>query len=392
MPHQRDLFTDEIPPASEQTVNNSATALKLATQDSQLTPSQQRFNRLLERIEKLKKQLLELQAISDAHRPLYHQTIAPLYERQRVFTREMVLWLDERLQRKGLTPTQKRITTTILCNLCEQLAAHGDEEMQILHDKHSTKSLAQKEQASIMEMRAMMEDMLGEPLADDDPLETMQDVFNTGMERLREAAVEEEAHQQARARKRKLTPAQLKAKAEQQEAETTLRKVFRQLASALHPDRENDPNERARKTALMSEANAAYDRRDLVALLQIQLRTELTDAASIAKMAEEKIASLTLLLKQQVKELEDELHHRRHAVRNEFGLESYETLSTTNLKRSLRIEEISLKEDIDAMQEDLQLIQDDKFFKRWLKEHNQLSRAISIDDLDDWMIDPFRNK
>ncbi|SDY74085.1 hypothetical protein [Nitrosomonas sp. Nm33] len=383
MPHQFDLFTDEIPSASKQTVNNSTTALKLTTQDSQLTPGQQRFNRLLERIEKLKKQLLELQAISDAHRPLYHQTIAPLHERQRVLTREMVLWLDERLQRKGLTPTQKRIATTILCNLCEQLAAHGDEEMQILHDKHSTASLAQKEQASIMEMRAMMEDMLGEPLADDDPLETMQDVFNAGIARFREAAAEEDARQQARTSKRKPTAAQLKAEAEQQEAETTLRKVFRLLASALHPDRENDPDERTRKTALMSEANAAYDRRDLVALLQIQLRTELTDTASIAKMAEEKIASLTLLLRQQVKELEDELHHRRHAARNEFGLEFYETLSTAHLKRNLRREEASLKEDIDAMREDLQLIQDDKFFKRWLKDHHQLSRAISIDDFDD---------
>ncbi|MDV6345134.1 hypothetical protein [Nitrosomonas sp. Is37] len=392
MPHQPDLFTDEIPASSEQTVNNSATALKLTTQDSQLTPGQQRFNRLLERIEKLKKQLLELQAISDAYRPLYHQTIAPLRERQLVLTREMVLWLDERLQRKGLTPTQKRIATTILCNLCEQLAAHGDEEMQILHDKYSVESLSQKEQTRIVEMRAMMEDMLGEPLADDDSLETMQDVFNAGMARLRETAAEEEARQQARARKRKPTAAQLKVKAEQEEAETTLRKVFRQLASALHPDRENDPDEYARKTALMSEANAAYDRRDLVALLQIQLRTELTDTASIAKMAEEKIASLTLLLKEQAQELEDELHHRRHAVRNELGLESYETLSTANLKRNLRREEASLKEDIDAMREDLQLIQDDKFFKRWLKDHHQLSRAISIDDFDDWEMESFRYK
>lgn len=37
-----------------------------------------------------------------------------------------------------------------------------------------------------------------------------------------------------------------------------LRNVFRQLASAVHPDRESDPDERDRKTALMSEANAAY--------------------------------------------------------------------------------------------------------------------------------------
>ncbi|SDX04494.1 J domain-containing protein [Nitrosomonas communis] len=387
MSHQFDLFSNETPATSEQTVKNSATALKLTTQDSQLTPSQQRFNRLLERIEKLKKQLLELQVISDAHRPLYHQAIAPLRERERLLTREMVLWLDERLQRKGLTPTQKRIATTILCGLSEQLAGQGDEEMQVLHDKHSTESLEQKEQASIKEMRTMMEDMLGESLTDEDSLETMQDVFNAGMARLREAEAEEKARRQARARKKKPTAAQLKAEAEQEEAETTLRKVFRQLASALHPDRENDPDERARKTALMSEANAAYDRRDLIALLQIQLRTELTDPASIAKMAEEKIASLTRLLKEQAQELEGELHHRRNAARHEFGLSSYETPSSTSLRRSLRREETLLKADIDAMQQDLQLIQDDKFFKRWLKDQTQPSHTVLLDD---WIINTFR--
>lgn len=393
MSHQPDLFDDELPAAPQQKENNSTSALKLTAQDSGLTPSQQRFNRLLSRIEKLKNQLIEIQTVSDAHRPLHHQTIAPLRERHRTFTRELVLWLDGRLARKGLSPNQKCIATLILCNLCEQLAAEGDEEMQILHDKHSTESLAQKEQAAISEVREMMADILGEPLADDEPLDNLHDVFNAGMAKMREAAeAEQERRQQARAGKKKPSAAQLKAQAEQQEAETTLRKVFRQLASALHPDRENDPEERTRKTTLMSEANAAYDRRDLITLLQIQLRTELTDTASIAKMAEEKIAALTRLLKQQAQELEKELHQRRQVARQEFGLPSYETVSATSLQRSLRVEEVSLKQDLHAMQQDLQQIQDDKYFKSWLKEQQRLSQANFIDDLDDWMMDSFRYK
>lgn len=392
MPYQPDLFADDTLADPRQTQNNSATALKLAAQDSRLSPSQQRFNRLLDRIEKIKNQIVEAQAISDAHRPVYHLTIAPLREQHRTLTREMVLWLDGRLERKGLSANQQRIATMILCNLSEQLAAQGDEEMQILHDKHSAESLEEKEQAAISGVREMMEDILGKPLADDEPLDNLHDMFNAGMAKLREAAEAEQEARQARARKRKPSAAQLKAKAEEQEAETTLRKVFRQLASALHPDRENDPDERARKTTLMSEANAAYDRRDLVALLQIQLRTELTDTASIAKMAEEKIASLTRLLKQQVQELESELHHRRHAARNEFGLGPYETVSITSLQRNLSREETFLTQDLHAMQQDLQRIQDDKFFKRWLKDQNQPSHTASLDDFDDWIIDSFEYK
>lgn len=385
MRHQPDLFSDETPEAHQQTESNPATALKLAAQDARLSPGQQRFNRLLERIDKLKGQLAGIQVLCDAHRPVYHQTLAPLRERHQALMREMVLWLDRRLQRKGLSALQKSIASTILCNLSMQLAAQGDEEMKILHDQHSSESLAQKERSAMMDMRDMMEDMLGEPLTDDESLETAQDVFRAGMERLREVeAAEQEAHQQAQARKKKPGAAQLKAKADQEAAETTLRKVFRQLASALHPDRESDPDKHARKTALMSEANAAYDRRDLVALLQIQLRTELTGTASIAKMAEEKIASLTLLLNQQVRELENELHQRRHDARHEFGLKSHETVSVANLHRSLSIEEISFQKDLSTMQQDLQQIEDDKYFKRWLKDQNHLSETPSGNICDDW--------
>lgn len=385
MHHQSDLFFNEIPDTRQQTASNPATALKLTAQDAQLSPGQQRFNRLLGRIDKLKDQLAEMQAMCDAHRPVYHQLLAPLRERHRICMREMVFLLDGRLQRKGLSIHQKRIAVTILCNLSMQLVGQGDEEMKSLHDKHSRESLAQKEQAAMMDLRDMMEDMLGEPLADDESLETVQDVLRAGMARLREAqAAEQEARQQTRARKKKPSATQLKAEADQEAAEAALRKVFRQLASALHPDRESDSGERDRKTALMSEANAAYDRRDLLALLQIQLRAELTDTASIAKMAEEKIAALTLLLKQQAQELEKELHKQRHDARHEFGLKFYDTVSVANLRRSLRAEQSSCERDLTAMQQDLQQLADDKYLKLWLKDQKRFAEEPAANVFDDW--------
>lgn len=393
MSHQFDLFADEIPDSPNKNDNNSATALQLTSQDSKLTLSQQRFNRLLKRIEKLKNQFAEAQSVSDAHRPLYHKTITPLRERHQSLTREMVLLLDRRLQRKGLSRSHRVIATMILCNFCEQLAANGDEEMQILHDQHSTESLAEKEQVAILQAREMMEDALGEPLAEDVPLDNMHDVFNIGMARLREAAEAEQEAFEHTAQKKKPTAAQRKAATAQQEAETTLRKVMRQLASALHPDREKDPDERALKTDLMSEANAAYDRRDLVALLQIQLRIELTDTASIAKVAEEKITSLTLLLKQQAQDLDIELRNRLHAIREEFGLNPNATISTANLHRYLLMTEASIKKELTAMQQDLQHIENDKGLKSWLKAQDRHAQDAMIADFEDCMFDsPFKYK
>jgi len=48
--------------------------------------------------------------------------------------------------------------------------------------------------------------------------------------------------------------------AQQMDARSAIRTIFRQLASALHPDREPDAQARERKTALMSEVNAAYEK------------------------------------------------------------------------------------------------------------------------------------
>ena len=68
----------------------------------------------------------------------------------------------------------------------------------------------------------------------------------------------------AQAKRERKKPGAALRQTEQHDADTLLRRLFRQLASALHPDRETDPQARLRKTALMSEANAAYEKRDLV--------------------------------------------------------------------------------------------------------------------------------
>lgn len=142
----------------------------------------------------------------------------------------------------------------------------------------------------------------------------------------------------------------------------------------------------------MSEANTVYGRRDLVTLLQIQLRAELTDATSIAKMAEEKIASLTLLLKEQTEELNNELNSRRQAIRDEFHLESYETISVATLQRNLLLAEASLQQDLSVMRQDLQRIEDDKALKRWLKDQNRNTQEAMTEDIEDWIVDPFQYK
>ena len=359
-------------------------ALRPASKDSALSPAQQRFNRLLARIDKLKGQITEVQALADMYRPLYAAALTPLRDQHLALMRRMALWLDERLQLKGLSAAQKRSATEILCGLCEVLAASGDEAMQALHDRRSRVSLQAKEQAAAAEMRAMMEDVLGQAVEVDESADSLDAVLRAGMARLHEAHQAEQAQREARQAKKKPTAAQRKAAQQQEDAETILRKVYRQLASALHPDRERDPAEHRRKTALMSQANAAYGRQDLMALLDIQLRIEQTDPQSLSRLPEEKIASMSLLLKQQVGELEHELDSRRRSLLQEFDLPVYQTPSAAKLRAELLVQEQELKQELAAMADDLQAVQDDAGFKHWLKSQMQPSEASTIFDLRDF--------
>lgn len=347
---------------------------------AKLSSAQQRFNRLLAKIDKLEGQVTQMQTLGDAFRPLYGSTLEPLRQAHRAMMRRMALLLDERLQGKGLTPAQKRDTLDILCGLCRILALHGDADMAALHDKHSPHTLRQKEQDQAAQLRAMMEEALGKPLdldAQDASLDPMEALFRAGQEGLNAAMQAEEAQReaaQARRKKKPATPAQQKAAQEQEDADSVLRQVYRQLASALHPDRERDPAEHARKTALMSEANAAYAKQDLMALLHLQLRIAQADAQDLLRQPEERIAAMTRLLKQQAAELESELFARRQHLQQEFDLDFYQQPSAATLRRQLEEQAQHLKAQLADMEEDLALVQDTAGFKRWLKLQRQLSR------------------
>ena len=382
MTKQTDLFSED--PAARAPAT-SMSALGLGTTDQPPSPTQQRFNRLLARIDKLKQQVDALQALADTQRPLHNRALQPLRERRRALMRQMALWLDERLQGRGLSMAHKQTATDILCKLCETLAADGDEAMRALHDKHSPLSLAEMQQAAAAHVRAVMEANLGRPLDTELPLDSLDDVLFAGMRQLRDAKEAEAAEREQAKSKRKPSASQRRSEQQQEDADTTLRKLYRQLSSALHPDRELDPAARTHKNTLMVEANTAYQRRDLVALLHIQLHIEQTDPQSLSRMAEEKIESMSLLLKQQTAELERELDSQKQQMGHEFGLPDYAPVSAASLRSHLAMEKQALNQDVAAMEQDLRSVRDDASFKRWLKQQKQLAeRYDDFDPREDW--------
>ena len=384
MAHQSSIFPEDdspAPQAADPGTDLALGALKFGA--AQLSPAQKRFNQLLTQTETLARKIETTRQLADSHRTLYGSRIPPLEKKREGHMRDMALWLGERLKKPGLSNKQKNMAREIVCSLAAGLAMQGDAAMQALFDAHSPHSLEDEEASATAGLQQMLEEALGESLGDsDNPFASMDDLMQAAKQKMQ---ADDAVHQAVKARrdaKRKKSPAQLKreelAAAQTKDADGALRTLYRQLASALHPDREPDLQEQARKTALMKEANAAYERRDLLALLQLQLRADLADGDKVATLAKEKLAALTALLKDRVAVLKRELEAVELRAMGEFGLPPYAIFSESNLKQSLVMQQQDLQADIAMMQQDLQRVQDDTYLKRWLKDQQKMAQ----DDFD----------
>ncbi len=367
-----------------------ATALQaLAPGEQPLTAAARAFNLQLTRVDKLKAQLDELDALGQAHRAERHRWLAPLQAQRRQRMRDLALALEAQLQGKALSRLQQTTATEALCGLAQTLADEGEVDMVALHDRHSRQTLAQKKQAAADALRARLEAALGEPLADDGQALSTEELLREGMARWRAAQEEAQARRQAKAQARKARQKPGARQAEEQaqaaDADTQLRTLFRQLASALHPDREPDEAERQRKTALMSEANTAYARKDLVTLMQIQLRAELADPAAVSRLADDRLAALTLLLKQQVAGLERERAARQGQLAAEFDLPHGQVANPNTLRQHLLGQVQALESAVAQLAHDLAQVQDAADLKRWLNRQRDTLRAAPADrDPDDY--------
>ena len=198
---------------------------------------------------------------------------------------------------------------------------------------------------------------------------------------------------EARRAKRKKTAKQ-QAKEDQMEAEAahlkkSIQEVYRKLATALHPDREPDPAERERKTALMQKVNVAYGNKDLLQLLELQLQVEQIDQTQINNIAEDRLKHYNKILKQQLEQLEQEVQGIEAAWKMRLNMPPFAPVSPKGLMDRLQDDIRQIKREIANIKQDLHTFQDVQHLKTWLKTY-KIPRKHEMADLDfDGMPFPF---
>ena len=362
-----------------------------ASGKAKLTPAQQRFNDLLARIELLSGHIQRLESWSDRYRYGHIQALRESVQQAQVHRKSFLLFVHERLQTTHFTDRQQRMARGLVRGLIEQLSASADPQVQALVDQYvseeDTQEAAEEQAEAAQRLRERIEEALGQPLNKPRQYQTPEEMMAAGMRQWQQQQEANEAKKNAKrtARKAQKQAQKKNAAAEKGEvppallpeldAKSAIRTIFRQLASALHPDREPDEQERLRKTGLMSEVNAAYEKNDLTTLLRLQMQVSQGSPQSTARMADDKLIAMSLLLKEQVAALEEDLDQLESRLSRELCVPVRADADEAVMAQSLQRLQADQRHITESLESDLCRIQNDAELKRWLKEQWQLAKA-----------------
>ena len=383
-PQDVDLCGDPI--ATPHAVGTAIQLVKsAAAQRHKPSPAQLWLNKLMGRIGHLTSDLQRLDQLKHTYQAPHHQAMAVLEREVAEQKKAIALKLHEHLEVSNLTVVQRRDLSDVLASLLRMtehmqdpalLALMGDYIPQHRENEALKKSMLASRTA---QLRKMVEELLGPEEADnipDDPDELMA-ILHSKMAQTRAQEGQEDAFgaHSTRKRKRPSAPEQ-QSQQQAQDTKATLRSIFRQLASSLHPDRETNHVERERKTGLMSQVNAAYKRQDVAALLHMQVHMLTEDATTVARLGAQQIESMTRLLKQQVASLSADVELAEMSASQALGMSLSAQTHDSAIERGLKQQRSQLQQRIQQLRNDVQAIQEAGNLKAWLKQQRQIQKKL----------------
>lgn len=295
-----------------------------AQPDRPLTKTQQAFNRLVAKIEKLRGKLERETRRLDAALAEFGREIHPRRQRQAALLKELVRGLapfldDRRLKRKECAAVREIIANQLGILAAADEKGLDDEDLRALFKKVNGLSVEESEAAAFEGMKDMMGEMFGD-LGVDIDLEGLRPDMNAAemaahaakmAERLQQQQDDAEAAAQAvrpvRARSKRQLQKEERARQAEELRTKSIASIYKQLAKLLHPDLEPDPARKQQKVALMQELTTAYRHNDLHTLLRLELEWIRGEQGDVAHLTDEKLALYNQLLRKQAADLDYEV-------------------------------------------------------------------------------------
>jgi hypothetical protein len=370
-------------------INTKSISIVTDQKQPHLSKEQKAFNNLIKQIDTKRARLAAWQEIIPAFQRKYASEMDPLIKTTQDLEIELVHCLDRVSDQKGLTATERRKIADLISELAGGLAAERDDaDLKNIYNKHSGSDYDSEEAANLKGMKSLFEDVLGVDLGDDFDISSPEELLKQAQAHMLEQQGQHEAARQTQEElkaKRKKSAKQIAKEtqqlADEQQTNQSIRELYRKLASALHPDREPDLQERERKTALMQRINQAYDQKNLLLLLELQLELEHIDQTTINNITASRLKHYNKILKDQLNELEHEIYHTEGMFKAQFGMPPFEQITPNKIMRNLDADIASIQIDIRELKKSLLEFQDIKRVKAWLKGMRQQPK---MDDFDDY--------
>ena len=345
-----------------------------------LSKGQKSFNALIKQIENRRKRLADWEAATTQFQTRYAGEFLPLKQTSTRLQIQMVHSLDQAYEHEGLTKPERRKISALIVDLASGLIDE-DASLKPIYNKYSGTDFDREVAAQAAEMRSRLETALGIDLGDDADLHSQEALLQRARAHIEQQAAKKaalaskrEARRAARQKSSKQLAAEAREEEEQAQVSLSIREVYRKLASALHPDRETDPQERGRKTRLMQRVNEAYDKNNLLQLLELQLELDHIDQHSINRIGEARLAHYNQILKDQVRELDRQIHRAEMGFRHAYGYHSPGALSPDAVLQHLGSNIEALHRSIHDTEQDLAAFDDLKQLRRMLKARTPLDR------------------
>lgn len=355
--------------------SGSKSALQLATTNNDGVPSkaQKRFNNLVKKLAQQKDLLSEWQDSSQAIHEYCRLEYDPLFNEYRAYELKRLQLLDAACADPFFRKAEKKKLSYLICEIALSLiTGEGDEEIKALYNIHSgmdfdeMQRLQDADAAEVFKL--MMEDMIGSPV-DDVDLSSPEKIHAFMEQQLQAQEAEREALRAKRKNSKRQLAMEAQKEAEKGRIKQSIQEIYRKLVTKIHPDRESDPLERERKTQLMQKVNQAYEKKDLLNLLELQLQAELIDQAHLNRIAEDRLDAYNHLLKEQLEELQKEIDGFEMGWRMQLKVSYHEAVNPKSLMTSLKRDIRELRYQILTIKGQIDWLGDHQSLRVWLKSY-----------------------
>ncbi len=373
-----------------------------------LSSSQEAFNKLTIRIEKLRKDMNRRVSQLDEAMKLYGQTVPALEDELYRQRHRLLLLMYPFYQQKKFPKTQQPYLKDMLQDMITGVLQYSpdepDEELKIIFSELEGEDF---ETVLKREEQQMQEEMRNEykrwgidvnwdkdkPLSEEEMAKKLHEL----QQQILEKRAKEQQQWKAQYQTRSKTAKQLQKEKAEQETEQLKQKnittIYRQLAKLFHPDLEQDEDRRLEKEDLMKSLTEAYEAKNLHTLLMLELKWIHNENNHLASLTEEKLGVYLDILRTQAIELEKEkgqiLHQPRfYALVERYGfpLLTYPVKTVKEDIEEIMAQKKALEIDILAMQSGQALRYLKDMVREW-KENQMLQQqgTYFLDSLVDSM-------